>query len=239
MKQAGALLDLYCGAGGAAMGYYRAGFTRIVGVDIEPQRRYPFEFVQHDAFWILEVLLRRGSICPTEDTRYWLEDFALVHASPPCQAYSVANNIHGRTDHPDLIARTRSLLIHTGLDYVIENVPGAPLQHPVQICGLTLGLNVRRHRYFESNRFLFGTNCQGHKKDYVSVFGGGGRGRTHVIGRTAKNGPITRKPTIPLQAAKDAMGIDWMIRDELSQAIPPAYTEHIGRQLLARKEVSV
>jgi DNA (cytosine-5)-methyltransferase 1 len=210
------LLDLFSGAGGAAVGYHRAGFD-VVGVDHKPQKRYPFELHQADA---LEFGARYGHL------------FDVIHASPPCQAYSAANNIHGRTGHPDLIAPTRELLIATGRHYVIENVPRSPLQMAVQICGLALGLGVRRHRWFECSLLLFGTECRDHDKDYAIVFGGGARGRSHQSGRTAKGGPIIRRSTLSLARAKEAMGIDWMTSDELSQAIPPAYTEFLGRQLI-------
>jgi DNA (cytosine-5)-methyltransferase 1 len=150
MKQTRALLDLYCGAGGAAMGYYRAGFTRIVGVDVKPQPRYPFEFVQQDALWILDVLLGKGSICPTEDTRYWLDDFDLIHASPPCKAFSAASRRnHHKSNHPDLLTPTLNLLHDIGKPFVVENVHGAPLPRPsVMLCGLMFGLKVLRHRFF-------------------------------------------------------------------------------------------
>jgi len=212
------LLDLFCGAGGCAVGYHRAGFTDIVGVDIEPQPRYPFTFVQADA---LEYLAAHG------------REFDAIHASPPCQAYSVAKNIHGSGHrHPDLVGPVRELLEATGKPWVIENVVGAPLECPVEVCGLALGLRVKRHRWFESSVFLFGTTCRNHASDYVIVFGGGAKGRGKTIGRTAKGGPMIRRPFVPHEEASVAMGIDWMIRDELSQAVPPAYTEFIGRQLI-------
>lgn len=210
------LLDLFSGAGGCSVGYSRAGFD-VVGVDHRPMPRYPFEFHQGDA---LEYLEKHG------------REFDVIAASPPCQAYSAANNIHGRTDHPDLIGVTREALIATGRPWVIENVPRAPLYFPAVVCGLALGLNVKRHRLFESSEVLFGTGCKGHNKDYAIVFDGGAKARARQIGRTAKNGPILRRAHIPHDLASQAMGIDWMIRDELSQAIPPAYTEFIGNQLL-------
>jgi DNA (cytosine-5)-methyltransferase 1 len=202
------LLDLFCGAGGAAVGYHRAGFE-VVGVDHRPQPRYPFTFVRADA------------LRPPFDLR----DFDAIHASPPCQAYSAANNVHGRTDHPDLIGPVRDLLAASGRLYVIENVPGSPLRGAAEVCGLALRLGVRRHRWFESNVLLLGTDCGDHRQDYASVFGHGARGRTHVPGRTGR-------PSLSLARAKAGMGIDWMTRAELSQAIPPAYTAFIGKQLL-------
>jgi DNA (cytosine-5)-methyltransferase 1 len=134
------LLDLFCGAGGAAMGYHRAGFDEIVGVDIEPQPRYPFAFFQGDA---LEYCAAHGS------------EFDAIHASPPCQAYTrmarglLESQGRGR-EYPDLIHATRSALHLAGVVSVIENVPGAPLLGPVMLCGSSFGLLVQRHRLFES-----------------------------------------------------------------------------------------
>jgi DNA (cytosine-5)-methyltransferase 1 len=221
------MLDLFCGAGGAAVGYHRAGFE-VVGVDIEPQPHYPFWYAQDDALEYLHWLIA-GSGGP-----YWIEDIDAIHASPPCQlfsAYQRANKRQGA--HLNLIPETRRLLRETGLPYVIENVVGAPLEDPVTICGTTLGLNVKRHRLFESSFPLMVSPCSGHERDYVICFGGGVRGRAHQLGRTPNNsGPILRRSTLPLEVGQEAMGIDWMDRHELSQAIPPAYTELIGHQLL-------
>lgn len=131
------LLDLFCGAGGAAMGYHRAGFD-VIGVDLNPQPRYPFEFHQCDA---LEWL------------SYEQNEFDAIHASPPCQRYTALakGNNANVDDYPDLIAPTRELLQETGLPYVIENVPSAPLRYPITLCGEMFGLSVIRHRLFESN----------------------------------------------------------------------------------------
>lgn len=226
------LLDLFCGAGGAATGYYRAGFD-VLGVDIKPQKRYPFAFSQDDAMSVL-ARLAKGKVWRAADgRRFRRRDFAVIHASPPCQRYSAASNIHGGDHHPDLVVPVRELLIASDRTYVIENVPRSPLRMAVNICGLALGLNVKRHRWFESNILLFGTECGDHSKDYLIVFGGGARGRAHQIGRTKKGGPIIHRPTISVERAREAMGIDWMTRDELSQAVPPKYTEFLGKQLLA------
>jgi DNA (cytosine-5)-methyltransferase 1 len=204
------LLDLFCGAGGAAMGYSRAGFD-VVGVDINPQPNYPFEFVQADALEYLAQWI---------DLR--LVGFDAIHASPPCQLFSVSTVMHDRSQHVDLLTPTRELLIETGLPYVIENVPGAPMRDAVRICGSGLGMvRLRRHRLFESSVPLMGVPCaHGQNRDIISVVGHSeGNGRT---------GPGY------LMADKEAaMGIDWMNRNDLSQAIPPAYTEFIGTQLLA------
>lgn len=179
------------------MGYHRAGFD-VVGVDIKPQPRYPFEFHQADAM------------------TFPLDGFDYIHASPPCQLYSQANNIHGNRNHPDLVAPTRARLVETGVVYVIENVPGAPLLSPIVICGLALNLGVKRHRLFESNRLFFGTQCpKGHEGDWVSVFGHTVLERGHVIGK-AKGGGNNRikRKHLGTDRGREAMGIPWMNRDE-------------------------
>jgi DNA (cytosine-5)-methyltransferase 1 len=209
------LLDLFCGAGGAGMGYHQAGFD-VVGVDIVPQPRYPFEFHQADAL------------------EFPLDGFDAIHASPPCQAYTIANNIHGRTDHPDLIPQTRGRLQASGVPWVIENVPGSPLRSYVVLCGLALGLNVKRHRWFESSDWLMVPPCPpGHPGDWVLVFGHTVLDRGHQVGITANGGPIIHRNHLGTDVGREAMGINWMTRDELSEAIPPAYTRFIGEQLLA------
>jgi DNA (cytosine-5)-methyltransferase 1 len=229
------LLDLFCGAGGAAMGYHQAGFD-VVGVDIAPQPHYPFEFRQMDALTAVRDLV-------VDDPAWWdlWDRFDAVHASPPCQAYTTAGNGwksrlgESRDRHPDLLDTTRQALQATGLPYVIENVPGAPMPDHIVLCGLSFGLGVRRHRWFETNWMVWAPPpCPPHDEDYVIVFGGGVRGRSHQIGRTTtgKGGPIIRRPTLSLKRGQEAMGIDWMDRNELSQAIPPAYTEFIGEQLI-------
>ena len=197
------LLDLCCKAGGCSEGYRRAGFT-VVGVDVEPQPNYPFEFHQADA---LEVL------------RTWdLSRFAAIHASPPCKAHTKtgwAYHFGYHDNHDDLLTPMRPLLEATGLPWVIENVPGAPMRVDVLLCGSQFGLNVRRHRWFEVSWPLF-TLMQpcDHSRRVVSPHGNPNRFKG---------------------SAKDwaeGMGIDWMTGPELAQAIPPAYTEWIGRQLL-------
>ena len=208
------LLDLFCGGGGAAMGYHRAGFD-VTGVDIAPQPRYPFTFVQADAL------------------TFPLDGFDAIHASPPCQAYSIANNIHGNTEHPDLLPATRARLEAWGGPWVIENVPGSPMHHYVTVCGLALGLGVKRHRWFESNVGLLVPPCpHGHPGDWVSVFGHTVLERGHVIGKAKGGGNRIKRKHLGVERGRQAMGIDWMTREELSEAIPPAYTEHIGRQLI-------
>ena len=217
------LLDLFCGAGGAAMGYHRAGFE-VVGVDIKPQPHYSFEFHQADALEFL-MALRGGSGVASHHGRRHISDFDAIHASPPCQAYSKAQRLRSN-DHPDLMAPVRALLQWSGLPYIIENVPGAPLVNPVRLCGTSWnlgadGFELRRHRLFESNVLLFGAGCQ-HELPPMQVFGHGDNADYRKR--------YGRSPDIV--AKRKAMGIDWMNRDELSEAIPPAYTEFIGLQLM-------
>ena len=212
------LLDLYCKAGGASVGYKQAGFDEVVGVDIKKQKRYPYEFIQADA---LEVL---------QDEEF-LAKFDVIHASPPCQTHSATRhlrNAQGKsTDKVDLIPQTREGLRkwadkNTGGYYVIENVPGAPLLDPIQICGSSFNLKVRRHRLFESNFTLKGTLCD-HKAQGrpVGIYGSM-RDEIPGGGHTAKT----------IEQAREPMGIDWMIWGELVEAIPPAYSHHIGLQIL-------
>ena len=210
------LLDLFCGAGGAAMGYHRAGFD-VVGVDINPQPNYPFEFVQADALDSGWGVLRKTGVRP----------FDAAHASPPCQAFSAYRRKgNGVGDgYPDLIWSTRDLLIGSGLPFVIENVPNAPLRFPVTLCGSSFGLDVRRHRWFESNVEIDEPLCQ-HEKQTPRF--APSTNRTNL--RSTVEVGVWR---IPLEVQQRAMDIDWMTREELSQAIPPAYTEHIGHYLMS------
>lgn len=212
------LLDLFCGAGGAAMGYYLAGFD-VVGVDIAPQPRYPFEFHQGDA---LEYCAANG------------HEFDVIHASPPCQAYSVTKSIH-RNDHPAMIEVTRDVLIAARRPYVIENVIGAPLRNPLMLCGsMFVGLRVYRHRLFECNPQLFVAPATCHHSFKMPA----SKGQYHEL--NGDNFITCVGHNFKTADGRIAMGIDWMTRAELSQAIPPAYTEYIGRQLLQRmKDVTV
>ena len=208
------LLDLFCGAGGAAMGYHRAGFE-VVGVDIKPQPQYPFEFHQADALTYLDEAGKHL-------------DFDAIHASPPCQAYTSMRHLGKRAGFgaPDLIDATRTVLSGTGLPWVMENVKGSPLLSPLILCGSSFDLNVRRHRLFESNVLILGTPCR--HSDHgqpIAVYG------DHPQQPGDKTYRINRART--LGEGQAAMGIDWMAWRSLTQAIPPAYTEWIGRQLLA------
>jgi DNA (cytosine-5)-methyltransferase 1 len=231
------LLDLFSGAGGAGMGYHRAGFA-VFGVDIEPQKHYPFAFHLGDALVVVRRLLLGEAIPFThkDGSIEWLSlsDFAAVHGSPPCQLYSVANNIHQNLDHPDLLPPTREAFKALDIPWVIENVPGAPMDDYVTLCGRAFGLGVKRHRQFEASFFIFGIpECPpGHPGDWVLVFGHTVLSRAHVSGHAKGGGPVLKRKHLGIARGREAMGIDWMNRDELSQAIPPAYSEFIGLQLL-------
>jgi DNA (cytosine-5)-methyltransferase 1 len=206
------MLDLFCKAGGASVGYARAGFE-VVGVDIKKQKRYPFEFIQADALEVMQDL-------------DFLRSFDVLAGSPPCQTHSITQhlrNAQGKsTDKVDLIPETRAAFIESGLPYVIENVPGAPLKDALVLCGSSFGLKVRRHRLFESTIPLTGLPCD-HK----------GQGRpVGIYGSMRDNIPKGGRTAHSIEEAREAMGIDWMLWGDLVEAIPPAYTEHIGRQLL-------
>lgn len=212
------LLDLFCGAGGCSVGYARAGFD-VVGVDVKPQKNYPFEFVQADAIDYLGELLH---------WEYPVVSFAAIHASPPCQGYSKLGG-----DHPRLISPVRDLLKQTGLPWVIENIPDAraELREPVLLCGSMFDpVFADRHRYFEANwplrhpdwpcrhklaapRFDVYEHGKVNKRRWPAVYGHGG-GKSNA-------------------ASPAAMEIDWMTRAELVEAIPPRFTELIGHQLLS------
>ena len=209
------ILDLFCCAGGVAVGYHRAGFE-VVGVDIDPQPHFPFEFIQADAMKL--------------DMKF-LKSFDAIHASPPCQSYSDLAKRNGNAhEWPRLVEPVREMLIKSGKPYCIENVEGAPLLNPVVLCGTMFkGLRVLRHRLFEANFPIIPPPHKKHPRchtfdkrksqygktddmiDFVSVNGGG---------------------NCTVAAAKDAMGIDWMTKDEMNEAIPPAYMELVGKQLM-------
>lgn len=213
------LLDLFCGAGGAAMGYHRAGFE-VIGVDIEPQPNYPFEFIQADALLYTYAY--------TDALRYTHAPvgFHAIHASPPCQFATAYRRRKGvAVDAVNLIPQTRALLRATGVPYVIENVTYARkhLVEPVQLCGSAFGLDVQRHRLFESNVELVSPGCD--HSVWTPRFPPA-TNRTNLR-RTVEVGVYR----IPLAVQRQAMGIDWMQLGELSEAIPPAYTEYIGAQL--------
>ena len=216
------LLDLYCKAGGASKGYADAGFE-VVGIDIKKQKRYPFEFIQADCLEILQDL-------------DYLRTFDVIAASPPCQTHSRTKHLRdaqgGTTTKVDLIPQTREALIASGKPYVIENVPGAPLIKPVQFCGSSFGLKVRRHRLFESNLELTGSVCK-HKEQGkpIGVYGAmndTAQGLDKTTGKYVIGGSTAKT----VEEARQAMGIEWMIWGELVEAIPPVYTRTIGKQLI-------
>lgn len=184
------LLDLFCGAGGAAMGYHRAGFD-VVGVDIKPQPHYPFRFVQADAI------------------TYPLDGFDAIAASPVCMTFARVTDWRGsRGSHPDTLTPTMERLAAVNVPWVVENVPEAPLRPDYILCGSQFGLKVRRHRVFQTS---WG-GCQ-------------------------LTAPCSHRELLPFmhkgeRAYADAMGCTWMSKEEARQAIPPAYTDHIGAQLI-------
>jgi len=200
------ILDLFCGAGGCSVGYARAGFE-VVGVDIGPQPHYPFEFHQADAL------------------TFPLEGFDAIHASPPCQAYTSQGRGRG---HPELIAPVRARV--SGHLYVIENVVNAPLVNPILLCGSMFSLGVRRHRLFETNVDVEAPRACEHAGQEIRAYYGTW-GREAFRARRPGNKDTLRGT---VERAPRDMGIDWMSWRELTQAIPPVYTEYIGRQLLRR-----
>ena len=257
------ILDLFCCEGGASVGYHRAGFD-VFGVDMfqyvdkdgkrrgYTRARYPFVSLQSDAVLALVRLLAGESLLFTgPDGTQWLmklSDFDAIAASPPCQAYSITKHSHN-SEHPDLVGPVRWLLRQAGLPYVMENVPGAPLETPLTLCGAEFDLtaqdddgrtlHLKRHRLFESNLFLTGLGgcqCTAYKRRGIGVggaYGGGSVDRTHA--KEVRRGGYT-----PGKHVREALlGIDWMTQNGLSQSIPPAYTEHLGRQVLAHLGLEV
>lgn len=211
------------------MGYSRAGFD-VTGVDINPQPNYPFDFVQGDALEFLDRMIAGG-------TFEWKGPglFDAVHASPPCQAHSsIAKQQRvrrpGAYEHPDLVDATRDRLLQWGLPCVIENVIGAPLKNAVTLCGSSFGLNVRRHRLFETHGFyVMALPCAHHWQ--TPRFRSLDKRSTSLASVVGVHGHINY--TGEREIRELAMDVDWMSPYELAQAIPPAYTEHIGAYLLA------
>jgi DNA (cytosine-5)-methyltransferase 1 len=241
------VLDLFCGAGGASMGLHRAGFD-VIGVDIAPRPRYPFPFVQADA------------LRPPLDLR----DFDFIWASPPCQAHTSMKTMHNAKDHADLIPATREMLMKSGVPWVMENVVGAPLLNAFTLCGTMFGLGVedaelRRHRLFEASFLILAPECRhGSRVQHgyggasnipaeartpvIGIYGGHARNRrrARTVGIYGEGVRDSRRkfnkgvPDFTIDQGREAMGIDWMTTAELSQAIPPAYGEFIGRAAMAQ-----
>jgi DNA (cytosine-5)-methyltransferase 1 len=205
------LLDLFCGAGGAAMGYHRAGFD-VVGVDVAPQPHYPFTFRQADAM------------------TYPLDGFDVIHASPPCQAYSTLGN-RRRRPAPDLLEAVIARLRTHGAPFVVENVVGASSRMPnaFRLYGGMFGLNVHRPRLFVSNVLILTPAPTRPPPDAVGVYGRVPDGRR--VGNPAGRNP--QRAARGLDEARAAMGMDWADWHGTKEAVPPAYTEYIGAQLRA------
>jgi DNA (cytosine-5)-methyltransferase 1 len=218
------LLDLYCKAGGCSAGYAKAGFE-VIGVDINPQPNYPFKFIQANA---LETL---------KDEEF-ISQFSAIAASPPCQAHSKARGLSEARNggkygnHLDLIPETRELLIKTGKPYIIENVAGAPLNNPLKLFGSQFkNLYTQRERWFESNIPLVEPEEPRQKMKTLSAGNGIGEdGSISIVGNGGVRGLNSKQ--IRLYWGFAMGGIDWMTRDELAEAIPPAYTEFLGKQLI-------
>lgn len=212
------LLDLFCGAGGAAMGYARAGFE-VVGVDIIPQPHYPFTFHQANAL------------------KYPFDGFDIIHASPPCQHYSDLAKRNGNAhEWPDLIPDVRARLLESGLPYIVENVEGAPLVDPIVLCGTMFpGLRVLRHRLFESNIILIQPPHPRHPLVFTHD-----KRKPHYgkLDQDSSFVQVTGGGNCTIANARAAMGIDWMTKGEINEAIPPAYTRFIGMQLTHRLAVA-
>lgn len=215
VKRKPRLLDLFCCAGGAGMGYSKAGFE-VVGVDISSQPRNPLPFIRADVF----------SLDPK-----FIALFDAIHASPPCQSYSdLAKRNKNADEWPRLIEPVRRLLKKSGLPYVIENVEGAPLRDPVVLCGTMFpGLRVLRHRLFEANFPIVVPPHGKHPKVHTFDKRKSQFGKTNDMRDFVQ---VTGGGNCTVAAARDAMGIDWMSKNELNEAIPPAYTKFIGKELL-------
>jgi DNA (cytosine-5)-methyltransferase 1 len=207
------LVDLYCCGGGAGMGLHRAGFN-VVGVDKEKQPHYPFPFLQAD---VLELDVE------------WLASFDAIWASPPCQAHTRNARQKGTAHlHPDLIAGTRELLEQTGRPWCMENVADAPLRADLMLCGSMFGLRIVRHRIFEVSGFEVEQPEHGqHHPDYITVTGHPGGSSKRDGGRHFGGADEWR----------EVMGIDWLPASKVKEAVPPAYSEFIGRAMGAALEM--
>lgn len=210
------LLDLFCGAGGCSVGYHRAGFD-VTGVDILPHPDYPYDLIVGDAMAVLEDMA-------------FLDQFDAVHASPPCPRYSTITPVSYRDTHPDHLEKARDILSAWGGTYVLENVPGAPMPEGVMFCGQAMGLsNIRRHRMFESNLLIMSPGCACDHRTVYGVYGDHGD-LTPVV---RPDGSSRGNKARDVAHAQQILGIEWMTKwDDLADAIPPAYTEYVGGQLI-------
>lgn len=209
------ILDLFCCAGGAAMGYHQAGFD-VIGVDKVRRHRYPFEFVQAD---VLDL------------TPGYLAGFDAIHASPPCQAHTSMKTMPDARNHEDLIPATRAMLVASGKPYVIENVVGARrhMVAPVLLCGSMFGLGAKgaqlqRHRLFETSFLLMSPGTCRHATPTIGIYGKGCRDSRRKHDKTI--------PEFTVEDGREAMGMHWASLAEICEAIPPAYTKFIGMQLM-------
>ncbi len=210
------LLDLFCKAGGCSWGYHLAGFE-VVGVDLEPQKKYPFEFHQADAL------------------TFPLDGFDVIHASPVCKSYTYCN-LAPKGKYPRLIAAVRERLLHSGKPFIIENVIGAKrdMKASLLLCGSMFGLQVQRHRLFEiggTDLFIYPPGPCRHENATIGVYGRS-VWDSSLPGTRRKDGRA-RPDSVSVEVGRAAMGIGWMSQEDLAQAIPPAYTEFVGKQMLA------
>lgn len=206
------------------MGYRQRGFD-VIGVDIDPQPRYPFEFMHDDALLVLDMIVNGYQLLGNDG---YPVQFSAIHASPPCQAYTNAQRINGN-DHPDLVEQTRELLEQTCLPYVIENVPGAPLKDPVTLCGAMFNIETYCHREFETNWPL----QQPEHPEHIA--------KTTKMGRPPVDGEYMHivGNFSGVDKARQIMGMPWASRDGLREAIPPAYTRFVGLHLMLQVKEEV
>jgi DNA (cytosine-5)-methyltransferase 1 len=231
------LLDLFCCAGGAGYGYEQAGFD-VYSVDIDPQPRNPHPFHQGDAVTVLSDLIRgrqkgfkrKGGGIEV----LGIEDFAGVHASPPCQAFSAMKHMPDAKEHPELIEPIRDLLQLVDAPWVIENVVGAPLNDAMVLCGTMFnlgaaGFSLQRHRQFETNFDIEAPDECNHSRPTIGIYGGHVRCRSTKFWRnTGADFPGYDKKALAVEAMG---GTHWMTMNQMSEAIPPAYTTYIGRAM--------
>ncbi len=201
-------LDLFCSAGGASVGLRRAGFD-VMGVDIKKQPRYPYRFIRADAF----------------DLPVRLQDFDFIWASPHCQPFTALRTREDMSAYPNQIPAVRAMLEAAGVPFVIENVVGAPLRADLMLCANAFGLRCYRHRIFECSFPVAQPDHPPHRSRVNR------RGENRMA-HWRSGGHITITGDVGSYVGPEAMGIDWMTGNELSQAIPPAYSEYIGKQAI-------